>query len=116
MARCLSTFPVPESSLTEQMLLREDGGWLRVHVSKVDHWLAICQGGPRAPMASFGTNYEPATADELTFYGGLDSVFKAHLLVGHMPAGATQIAGAVVTATDSDSRVIKTAAAPNEQT
>lgn len=140
--QCLEMFPASRQSLTERMLLRKDGGWLRVHISTSDHWLAICQGGPDSLTSTYGTVFEPAAPGELTFYGGYDSVLKAGLLIGHIPSAATQISaqlsdgrivtgdhdgdvfvirlpgtdviGATVSATDADGRLVATAPAPAE--
>lgn len=128
----------------ERMLLRKDGGWLRLYVSQPDNWVTACQGGPNGPMGNFGTLMEPGPVDKLRFFGGYDSVLKGHLLLGHMPTGATAIEarlangqivrgdhdsdifviwapggisveGAQVTASTQDGVVIATAAAPTEQ-
>lgn len=104
-AGCLENFaelslPV-KSKPVERMVLRKDGGWLRVFVSEPDNWITACQGGPDGPMGNFGTITESGPAGELRFFGGYDSVFKAHLLIGHMPTG-----GAFVEATLADGRRI----------
>jgi hypothetical protein len=127
----------------EAMLLRKDGGWLRVYVSKPDNWIIACQGGPQALMSAFATVMEEETPGKLRFYGGYDSVLKGHLLLGKLPNGGAfvearladgrtvqgdqngdifvvwapgvSVEGAQVTVTTQDRVVIATAGAPSER-
>ncbi|MBQ0907054.1 hypothetical protein KBX63_34770 [Micromonospora sp. U21] len=126
----------------ERILLRKEGGWLRVHVSEPDNWIHACEGGPAGMQRGFGCLMEQGPPDKLRFFGGYDSVLKARLLLGHLPTGATSIEarlvsgqtirgdhdgdifviwapgvsveGAQVTATGSDGVIIATTTAPSE--
>ncbi|WP_210918666.1 hypothetical protein [Micromonospora sp. U21] len=144
--RCLDNYaelslPV-KAKPVERILLRKEGGWLRVHVSEPDNWIHACEGGPAGMQRGFGCLMEQGPPDKLRFFGGYDSVLKARLLLGHLPTGATSIEarlvsgqtirgdhdgdifviwapgvsveGAQVTATGSDGVIIATTTAPSE--
>ncbi|WP_139337994.1 hypothetical protein [Micromonospora avicenniae] len=80
----------------ERILLRKEGGWLRVHVSEPDNFITACEGGPAGVQRSFGSIMGQGAPDKLRFFGGYDSVLEARLLLGHMPTGATSIEARLV--------------------
>lgn len=146
-ARCLEHYgelnlPV-KAKPEERMLLRQNGAWLRLYVSKPDNWITACHGNLDGLTGNFGTIMDDGPADKLRFFGGYDSVLKAHLLLGHMPTGGAfiearlpngqtikgshdgdifviwppagiEIEGAQVTVSTQDGAIIATANAPAE--
>jgi hypothetical protein len=80
-----------------RLLLRDGPNWLRVYRWQTSEpQIGVCQGGPDAWIVGFHTvmaepdEAQPA-ADQLTFYGGVDAVVKARVLLGAVPPGATTI-------------------------
>jgi hypothetical protein len=132
------------SRLKQRFVARDGDKQIRVYVSEPDKWISTCQLGPSGHEATFGTMMKDGPHDRITFYGGADAVFKAHLLVGRLPTKAstitaslpsgatltgstdddlfliwapgTAVEGARLTARTADSTVVTTATAPGLDT
>jgi hypothetical protein len=130
--------------LEQRFVARDGDQQIRVYVSEPDKWISTCQLGPSGHEATFGTMMNDGPHDRITFYGGADAVFKAHLLMGRLPTKAstitaslpsgatltgstdgdlfliwapgTAVEGARLTARTADSTVVTTATAPGLNT
>ncbi len=124
----------------EQRFVARDGDYqARVYVSAADNWIIVCRDDPPG-VRTFGTRMEPDAEDGIELFGAWDSVLKANLVIGRLPARTTTIRarlasgrvvtgshdgevfviwavddsvlGARLTATGADGAVIAVAAAP----